>query len=324
MRILVVKTSSMGDLVHTLPAVTDAARAYPHLVVDWVCEPAFAEIPHWHPSVRDVIQIPLRRWKGRLFQLWFSREFTGYKAALSASPYDAIIDAQGLLKSAWLLTRFAEGSTHGFDRRSARESLASFAYQRRHAISPAQHAISRTRQLFAQALGYRVPDTLPDASIDLRCSTAMADRLVLLPGTSRVNKQWSLDHWADVAVWASDHYAEVVFAVGTVAEQQALSARCPALGPALGFHWMVGATLTEVATCIAGARAVIAVDTGLAHVADALGVPLLVLFGPTDPARVGPVQSGSHCMVAPDGRMGSITAAAVIHWLQSQGNVSAD
>lgn len=320
MRILVVKTSSMGDLVHTLPAITDAARAYPHLVVDWVCEPAFAEIPHWHPAVRDVLQIPLRRWKGRLFQLWFSREFTGYKAALSATPYDAVIDAQGLLKSAWLLTRFAEGPTHGFDRRSARESVASFAYQHRHAISPAQHAISRTRQLFAQALGYRVPDTSPDASIDLGCSTAMADRLVLLPGTSRLHKQWSVASWADVAARASDDYAEVVIAVGTEAEQQALSARCPAAG----IRWMVGASLTEVATCLAGARAVVAVDTGLAHVADALGVPLLVLFGPTDPARVGPVQPRSHCMVAPDGRMDRITAADVIDWLQSQDSGSVD
>ena len=320
MRILVVKTSSMGDLVHTLPAITDATRAYPNLVVDWVCEPAFAEVPHWHPSVRDVLQIPLRRWKGRLFKLWFSKEFTGYKAALSALPYDAVIDAQGLLKSAWLLTRFAEGPTHGYDRRSAREGLASFAYQHRHAVSRAHHAVTRTRQLFAKALAYSVPDTLPDASIDLGCSTAMADRLVLLPGTSRPAKQWSVTGWADVARWGLDHYAEVVIAVGTSAEQQVLSAHCSE--PRV--HWKVAASLTQVATCLAGARAVVAVDTGLAHVADALGVPLLALFGPTDPARVGPVQPRSQCMVAPDGRMESIKAEAVMDWLQSQGNVSAD
>lgn len=320
MRILVVKTSSMGDLVHTLPAVTDATRAYPNLVVDWVCEPAFAEVPHWHPSVRDVLQIPLRRWKGRLFKLWFSKDFTGYKAALSALPYDAVIDAQGLLKSAWLLTRFADGPTHGYDRRSARESLASFAYQHRHAVSPAQHAVTRTRHLFAKALGYPVPETVPDASIDLGCSTVMANRLVLLPGTSRPVKQWSPAQWAEIARWGLGDYAEVVIPVGSAAEQQVLSEHLP--DPRV--QWMVSASLTQVATCLAGARAVVSVDTGLAHVADALGIPLFALFGPTDPARVGPVQPRSQCMVAADGRMESIKAQAVIDWLRAQGSVSAD
>ncbi|MDG1156210.1 MAG: lipopolysaccharide heptosyltransferase 1, partial [Litorivicinaceae bacterium] len=102
MRVLVVKTSSMGDLVHTLPALTDAYTALGDIRFDWVCEPAFAEIPHWHPSVGDVLAIPLRRWKGRLHRLLFSNELAAYKQVLGAESFDAVIDAQGLLKSAYL------------------------------------------------------------------------------------------------------------------------------------------------------------------------------------------------------------------------------
>ena len=319
MRILVVKTSSMGDLVHTLPALTDAMQAHPNLTVDWVCEPAFAEIPHWHPAVRDVLQIPLRQWKGRIIQLLLSREFSGYKSALSAVPYDAVIDAQGLMKSAWLLTRFASGPTHGMDHCSARELLASFAFRYRYAVPKSLHAITRNRQLFANALGYVMPDTLPDASIDLPQSVLTADRLVLLPGTSRQEKQWSVACWVALAQWASEHFAEVVIPVADAAFQTVFTNQWPESS----VHWLVGKPLTEVATCLAGARAVVSVDTGLAHVADALGIPLLALYGPTDPARVGPVQPSSDCMVAPQGRMVGITSAAVIDWLRAR-TTSAD
>ena len=147
MRVLVVKTSSMGDLVHTLPALTDATRALGDIRFDWVCEPAFAEIPLWHPSVGDVLAIPLRRWKGKLHRLLFSNDFAAYKQALGAERYDAVIDAQGLLKSAFLITRFTDGPKHGFDRRSAKERLAVSVYDVTHPVDRLKHAISRTREL---------------------------------------------------------------------------------------------------------------------------------------------------------------------------------
>ena len=154
MRVLVVKTSSMGDLVHTLPALTDATRALGNIRFDWVCEPIFAEIPHWHPSVGDVLAIPLRRWKGKLYRLLVSNDFAHTNKPSVRKRYDAVIDAQGLLKSAFLITRFTDGLKHGFDHRSAKKVWRTSVYDVRHRVARSKHAISRMRELFARSLGY--------------------------------------------------------------------------------------------------------------------------------------------------------------------------
>ena len=104
MRILLIKTSSLGDVIHALPAVTDAARAIPGIRFDWVVEESFAEIPAWHPAVDRVIPVALRRWRKAPFSAWFGGEWHRFRQSLRAERYDAVIDAQGLLKSA-LLTR---------------------------------------------------------------------------------------------------------------------------------------------------------------------------------------------------------------------------
>lgn len=116
MRVLIVKTSSMGDVLHTLPALTDAAQAIPGIRFDWVVEEGFAQIPSWHKSVERVIPVAIRRWRKAWFSAPIKAERQTFREAVQAVKYDAIIDAQGLVKSAALVTRGA--------RRQARYELA--------------------------------------------------------------------------------------------------------------------------------------------------------------------------------------------------------
>ncbi len=156
MRVLLVKTSSMGDVIHTLPAITDARQAIPGIQFDWIVEEGFAEIPAWHPGVAEVIPVAIRRWRKHPLKAALSGEWKRFKERVAATRYDAIIDAQGLLKSAWL-TRYAEGPIIGLDRDSAREPIASRFYDVHCNVPWDQHAVERVRLLFARALGYPVP-----------------------------------------------------------------------------------------------------------------------------------------------------------------------
>ena len=319
MRVLVVKTSSMGDLVHTLPALTDATEALGDIRFDWVCEPAFAEIPHWHSSVGDVLAIPLRRWKGKLHRLLFSNDLAAYKLALGAERYDVVIDAQGLLKSAFFITRFTDGPKYGFDRRSAKESFAASVYDVTHRVDRSKHAISRIRELFAKSLGYALPETDPHASIDLGRPQEITDRLVLVTQTSRPTKCWMSDGWKAVVEAALPQFSEIVLPVGSDAEFEAVSK----MTDSLPVRILNQASLNDVAFEISNARAVVSVDTGLAHVADAMGIPLLALYGPTKPGLVGPVADTSQILKSPTGKMSDICASDVMEWVSQTDTVSA-
>ncbi len=165
MKVLIVKTSSMGDVIHTLPALTDAQKAIPNIQFDWVVEQPFAEIPKWHGAVNQVIPVAIRRWRKNLFSAQTWQAWKSYKQQLQATQYDAVIDAQGLLKSAVLVTRLANGTKYGYDKQSAREGLSSCFYDKTFDIPYQQHAVERIRKLFAMALGYDLPTTIGDYGI---------------------------------------------------------------------------------------------------------------------------------------------------------------
>src|SRR5215813_8519690 len=124
MRALLIKTSSLGDVVHTLPAITDASRAIPHFQIDWLVEEAYAEIPSWHPAVNRVLPVAIRRWRKNLLKVRHEVTWQRLRSALADQAYDLILDAQGLLKSAWLGC-MADGPRAGLDWVSVREPPAS-------------------------------------------------------------------------------------------------------------------------------------------------------------------------------------------------------
>ncbi|HKQ30006.1 MAG TPA: lipopolysaccharide heptosyltransferase I, partial [Burkholderiales bacterium] len=151
MRLLLIKTSSLGDVVHNLPVVADVLQHVPQATIDWVVEESFADIPRLHPRVRRVIPVALRRWRGALWHRATWREVDQFMRDLKTEEYDLVLDTQGLLKSA-VLGMLARGQRHGQDFRSAREMPASFFYERRFRVMRGRHAVVRNRDLAAQAI----------------------------------------------------------------------------------------------------------------------------------------------------------------------------
>lgn len=284
-RVLIVKTSSMGDVIHTLPALSDACAVFPDIEFDWVVEEAFSEIPAWYPRVENVIPVAIRRWRKNILKLVFSDEWENFRANIARNHYDCVIDAQGLVKSA-ILTRFANGRVCGYDHNSARESLASIAYQQKFPVAKNQHAVERTRELFSKALDYEKPQSAPDYGIDRRRFGEQAEPpyVLFLHGTTRADKHWPDEYWQTLCRLLCDAGINVKLPWWTDVEHR----RARIIAETHPRAEVLSRTnLAGMATMIACARAVVAVDTGLGHLAAALAVPTLSLYGPTSPDLIG-------------------------------------
>lgn len=280
----------MGDIIHTLPALTDAMRVIPDLKFDWMVESAFAEIPKWHPAVQEVIPISLREWKQYWYTKRFRHEFHNFLQKLRAKQYNMVIDAQGLLKSA-LLARLAQSELYkGYAATSAKEGFASIFYDHKIAIGKELHAITRIRKLWAEALNYSIINTEPlDYGVDWHNFTSkqsIKPYLFFLHGTTWEAKHWPEPYWQQLADLAMQGgYA--VYMTSATSEQKARVERLASR--AVNITILPKLSITEALQYLKGAAGVVTVDTGFGHLASALGVPVVALYGPTDPKLVGAV-----------------------------------
>ena len=298
MKVLVVKTSSMGDIIHTLPALTDAMRAIEGIRFDWVVEEGFQEIPSWHSAVDRVIPVAIRRWRKSPVQAWRSGQWQTYKEQLAACQYDAVIDAQGLLKSALLVVINARGPSYGLDKNSANESLASRFYQHPIQVAKNQHAIERTRQLFAQSLHYELPKERGEFAIAAHfAGAAKRDYLVFNHGTTRFDKPYPEVYWQQLITLATAQGWKIKLPWGN--DQEVARARRLAANNSL-VTVLDKLNLSAIAEVIACAAGCISVDTGLSHLSAALDKPNLTLFGPTDPGLVGGYGKNQGVLLAAD------------------------
>jgi len=283
MRVLLVKTSSMGDVIHTLPALTDAANAIPGIRFDWLVEPSFTEIPTWHPAVDRVLAVPLRRWRKEVFAARTRKEWRELKAKLAEVQYDLILDAQGLAKSAFL-TFATKGERVGLDWGSAREPLASLAYQQKHTVNFYQHAVVRMRELFSKALGYDLPSTSPMFGLHLdqfRQFAPPEKYVVFLHGTTWASKQYPEIYWQQLVKMANSQGYRIRISGGNpveVARAEHIASVAPEAVDVMPYL-----SIGEMAALLANAQAAIAVDTGFGHLAAAMSVPTVSIYGSTNP-----------------------------------------
>jgi len=275
-KVLLVKTSSLGDVIHALPAVTEALSKFRDLQIDWLVEEKFRDIPDRHEGVHEVIPVAIRRWRSDWVSAW--PEVKALIKRLRSAQYDRVIDSQGLLKSA-LITFFANGETHGYDRDSIRESVACLFYGKKHAVDKEQHAIHRQKQLLAASLGYR-----PNQNIDcgLATPTSKKKTIMLLYGTTWPSKEWPESAWTELANLIRQDGFEVMAPSGNEQERERAT-RILGGRPGLLDRLPLGDLMSEMQRC-AGA---VAVDTGLGHLAPALGVPVVGLYGSTSPGLTG-------------------------------------
>jgi heptosyltransferase-1 len=288
-RFLIVKTSSMGDVVHALPLVSDIAAHVPGATIDWVVEEGFAAIPALHPAVSRVVPVAMRRWRRRLWSAATWRELGAARRALQEHTYHRIVDCQGLVKSAWIAS-WATGPIAGPDASSAREPFAARFYDLKFAIDRGAHAIARNRRLAAAALGYacdgaprfglRLADPPPPEAAALTTEPLA----VLLTNASRATKLWPDDRWAEVAAALAQQGLRAVLFWGSADEQTRTRARAARMPRAVVAPRL---SLAQIAAVMAQARVVVGLDTGLSHLAAAVGAPTVGIYCDYDPSLVG-------------------------------------
>ncbi|ESX13018.1 lipopolysaccharide heptosyltransferase I [Mesorhizobium sp. M0179] len=315
MKVLIVKTSSMGDVIHTFPAVEDARRKRPDIAFDWCVEEAFAGIVALHPAIAKIHTVAIRRWRKHLFNAGTWREATSLRRALQAGEYDLVIDAQGLLKSA-LVAKQAAAPIAGFDRASAREPSATLFYQRKYAVPRNLHAIERTRRLFGLALGYE-PDLSALASGIVPPPGGLAGidgkTAFLLHGTSREDKKWPAEDWIETArllvgsgmtpvtTWSNEREKAVAKAISKAVPSTIVVPRSP---------------LADIAAILGRSTLVIGADTGLTHLASAFGLPTVAVFLATEPGLTGPRGQYASTLLAASGE--HLTPAKVVAEAEKQ------
>lgn len=280
MRLLLVKTSSLGDVVHALVPLTDAARALPALRCDWLVEEAYADIPSWHPAVQRVIPCAVRRWRRSPGRTVLGGEWARFRDDLRRESYDLVLDAQGLLKSAWLAGR-ARGPVAGRTFGSAREGLASLFYDSRIPVDLGLTEVEQLRELFALALGYQRPAAPADFGLDPArfAAAAGAPYVLFLHGAAWPSKLWPEDRWQALGRTLAAQGLRVLLPAGSAAERSAAER----IAAACGGEALPALSIGELAPRIAGACFVVGLDTGLTHLAVALGVRTLTLYGPSVP-----------------------------------------
>jgi heptosyltransferase-1 len=286
-RVLLIKLTSLGDLIHAFPALSDAQNSRPGLEFDWVIDENFQEVAAWHPAVRRVITTNHREWRGALASAETHGSISKTIEEIRAKEYDLVIDGQGNFKTA-LLSLFSKGPRAGFDSHSVREWIAHLAYQKRFAASRNAHAIERLRRLFASALDYPLPVSPPDFRIQRNRFIKPefdlpGEYLVFVHNASWKTKLWPESHWAELLRKVVQAGFKVLLPWGNSTEE----ARAKRLAIHPDVQVLPKLTLSEIGHVIERARACVCMDTGLSHLAAALDVPSITLYGSTDSGLIG-------------------------------------
>jgi heptosyltransferase I len=312
LKILLVKLSSLGDVLHTLPVVHDIKTAFyaaqVEAQIDWVVESSFAGVVRRCDGVNNVITCELRKWRKAPFSTETKQAWRVFKADLQREHYDAVIDLQGLTKSA-LVSKIAKlsptGKRYAMANRtdgSSYEAPTRWVADEAIQLAPHVHAVQRAREVCAQALRYKLPENaifIPKfrllASVNIAYSAinniAKIDNkttIVFAHGSSREDKLWPVSHWVELGQRLNAAGFGIALAHGSADEEQRSHVMAKQLAdavvlPRLGLDAMVDV--------LGGCAGVVGVDSGLSHMAVALDLPHVQIYNFDTAWRTGPVQS---------------------------------
>jgi heptosyltransferase I len=297
-KILIVRVSSLGDVVHNMPVIADIRRHHPDAQIDWLVEEGFADLVRLVDGVRNVLPFSLRRWRKRPFAGETRQEIRAFRRRLAAERYDLVIDCQGLIKTAWVAS-WARGPLVGLGNRTdgaGYEWPVRFFYRKRVPIEPRTHVVERSRQLVAAALGdpAPAPNDPVDFGLDTRAAAHALSALdlnlpvpyvVFVHATSRADKQWPDAAWIELGQALVKRGASLVLPWGNDAERATSERLAKEFGAAAIVPPKL--SLPAVVGLIDGAAATVGVDTGLVHIAAALKRPTVELYNFATAWRTG-------------------------------------
>jgi len=290
MKVLIIKLTSMGDLMHALPAITDAAKAYPEIEFDWVVDQVFADVPLWHPHVKRVIKTAHRQWRKEPIRAWKDGRLPSFYRQLNANDYDVVIDLQSNLKSAFV-SWLSKAKVHGLDKTCVREKPAHWAYDYRYSVNTKQHSIEKIREFMAKALAYDLPSSPADYGVDLSAYSLpkldfnVPERyLLFVQNASWLTKLWPLSSWQDLVQQAVRQGYSVLLPCGNEEEYKRAQEIASVSEQAFALPRI---SLNEVAAITAKAQGAVCSDTGLAHLAAMVSLPTVTIYGATDTGLIG-------------------------------------
>ena len=288
-KVLIIKLSSMGDIIHTFPAIQDLISNIPNAEISWLVDKQFVDIPSLHPHVHNVISVPLREYKKKPISFFLSPEFKRLRTLAKQQKFDYIIDVQGLLKSA-LSSLFFRGHRYGYCQNAAKEKRASFLYNTKIFIDKDTHAIDKTRCLISQVFNYRI--NLDHIDYGLPITHKHDDYFLFLPGTSRPNKMWPQQNWQELQKLITDEEHKILIPWSTQIEYEqahfiANNSKFVTILPKL--------TLKDLSVTVAKAKGVFGVDTGLTHMAAAYQRPIISLYNQRT-AKLAYVKTNKHIL----------------------------
>lgn len=280
-KILIVRTSSLGDLVHILPAISDISQHVPNAQIDWIVEDSFTEIPSWHSAINEVIPVSHRKWRKSWWSKQTRQQRSALKQNLASRNYDVVLDMQGLMKSIWLV-RQTNGTRHGLDLTSAREPTASFFYNVKHKVKFWQPAVTRQRLLASQAFGYTYSGK-PDYGLQTFINQAnIQPYAVIMPSASRDDKLWPESNWHLVFKHLQNLGLDIKILSGNQAESQRAAHLAQGFDNA---QVMARMNLTNVAELIASSSIMIGLDSGITHLSAGLARPTIGIYIASTPLR---------------------------------------
>ena len=301
-RVLIIKTSSLGDVIHNFPMVSDISLEFPKAKIDWVVEEAYVPLVKLHPSVDRIIPIALRRWRQAVFSRATWQEFSHSIREIKKHSYDLVLDSQGLIKSA-VLAKLARGPSCGFAPGYARERLAGMSYDVGVKIERDQHMLDRCRDLASSAFGYSAPEKLNYGLINKYTVSNHTNKALILCSSAQKKKLWPANYWLEICHYLSSAGFECQFTWGNQTDRDI----CERIASSAGGEVMPKMHLGDVAALVNQSSLIVGLDTGLLHLAAALGVPLVAIYGASDPLKTGPRGDGiikrcgsKNCFPSPD------------------------